>query len=810
MKIVIVGGVAGGASAAARLRRMDETAEIIMFEKGNYISYANCGLPYYIGDTINEREKLFLQTPESFGKRFNMEVRVNSEVLSIDREAKTVSVVNHDNEEVYTETYDKLILSPGAEPVRPPLRGIDLNGILTLRNVPDTDRIKNYIRDNKVKTAVVVGAGFIGLEMAENLHQLGIKVSIVEMAPQVMTPIDFPMAAIVHHHLSSHGVELFLNEAVEAFEPAGKGLKVMLRSKKELTADLVILSIGVRPETKLARESGLKLGETQGIWVNEYMQTSDANIYAVGDAVETINPITGKPSLPYLAGPANKQARICSDNLLYGNKHKFNGSISTAIAKIFDLTVAATGVSAKLLKKNNIPFIESTTHSSSHAGYYPGAIPMSIKITFSPEDGKLYGAQIVGHDGVDKRIDMLATMLGKSGTIYDLMEIEHAYAPPYSSAKDPVNMAGFTAENILAGRMQICYWDEIENEKKVGSVLLDVRTKAENELGNIPGSINIPLDDLRSNLDKLSKDQRIVIYCAVGLRGYIATRILLQNGFTNVVNLSGGYKTYDAAVTTPETAGHQEPEVDTDTQVEVKHAKTIKVDACGLQCPGPIMKLKSTFDELHFGERAEILATDQGFLKDSQSWANITGNKVISLDQKSGIIRAVIEKSMPKSKEVAKAANDGKTMIVFSNDLDKALASFIIANGAASTGKKVTIFFTFWGLSVIRKQAPVKKTLIEKMFGMMLPGSSKALGLSQMQMGGIGPKMIRWVMKSKQVESLETLMQQAIANGVELIACQMSMDVMGIKAEELIDGVQIGGVATYLERAEDANVNLFI
>ena len=378
MKIVIVGGVAGGASAAARLRRMNETAEIIMFEKGNYISYANCGLPYYIGDTINEREKLFLQTPESFGKRFNMEVRVNSEVLSIDREAKTVSVINHDNEEVYTETYDKLILSPGAEPVRPPLRGIDLNGILTLRNVPDTDRIKNYIRDNKVKNAVVVGAGFIGLEMAENLHQLGIKVSIVEMAPQVMTPIDFPMAAIVHHHLSSHGVELFLNEAVEAFEPAGKGLKVMLKSKKELSADLVILSIGVRPETKLARESGLKLGETQGIWTNEYMQTSDADIYAVGDAVETINLITGKPSLPYLAGPANKQARICADNLLYGNKHKFNGSISTAIAKVFDLTVAATGASAKLLKKNNIPFIESTTHSSSHAGYYPGAIPMSI------------------------------------------------------------------------------------------------------------------------------------------------------------------------------------------------------------------------------------------------------------------------------------------------------------------------------------------------------------------------------------------------------------------------------------------------
>ncbi len=789
---------------------MNEKAEIIMFEKGNYISYANCGLPYYIGDTISEREKLFLQTPESFGKRFNLEVRANSEVLSIDRKAKTVSVINHLTEETYTETYDKLILSPGAEPVRPPLRGIDMEGILTLRNVPDTDRIKNYIRDRKVKSAVVVGAGFIGLEMAENLHQLGIKVSIVEMAPQVMTPIDFPMAAIVHHHLSSHNVALHLNEAVEAFEPTGKSIKIMLRSKKELTADMVILSIGVRPETKLAKESGLKIGETQGIWVDEYMQTSDPDIFAVGDAVETLNPITGKPTLPYLAGPANKQARICADNLLYGNKHKFRGSISTAIAKVFDLTVAATGASAKVLSKYNIPFIESITHSASHAGYYPGAIPMSLKITFSPKDGKLFGAQIVGYDGVDKRIDLIASVIGNGGSIYDLMEIEHAYAPPYSSAKDPVNMAGFTADNILSGRMNICHWNDIENEKKSGSLLLDVRTSEENELGNIAGSINIPLDSLRSNLDKLRKDQRIVVFCAVGLRGYIATRILLQNGFTNVANLSGGYKTYDAAITPPQTTEHTEPEVDTDTQVLVQHAKTISVDACGLQCPGPIMKLKTVFDELHVGERAEITATDPGFLKDSQSWANITGNKVISLDQKSGIIRAVIEKAMPKSKTIAQGGGDNKTLIVFSNDLDKAIASFIIANGAASTGKKVSIFFTFWGLSVIKKKAPAKKTLIEKMFGMMLPASSKQLGLSKMQMGGIGPKMIRWVMKNKQVDSLESLIQQALDNGIEFIACQMSMDVMGIKPEELMDGVNIGGVATYLERAEESNINLFI
>lgn len=810
MKIVLVGGVAGGASAAARLRRMNEKAEIIMFEKGNYISYANCGLPYYIGDTISDREKLFLQTPESFGKRFNLEVRVNSEVLSIDRKAKTVSVVNHLTEEVYTETYDKLILSPGAEPVRPPLRGIDLDGILTLRNVTDTDRIKNFIRDRKVKSAVVVGAGFIGLEMAENLHQLGIQVSIVEMAPQVMTPIDFPMAAIVHHHLSSHNVALHLNEAVDAFEPAGKGIKLLLRSKKELTADLVILSIGVRPETKLAKESGLRIGETQGIWVDEYMQTSDPDIYAVGDAVETLNPITGKPTLPYLAGPANKQARICADNLLNGNKHKYNGAISTAIAKVFDLTVAATGASAKVLSKYNIPFIESTTHSASHAGYYPGAIPMSIKITFSPKDGKLFGAQIVGHDGVDKRIDLIASVVGNGGSVYDLMEIEHAYAPPYSSAKDPVNMAGFTADNILSGRMDICQWSDIENERKAGSILLDVRTVAENELGSIAGSINIPLDDLRSNLDKLSKDKRIVIFCAVGLRGYIATRILLQNGYTKVANLSGGYKTYDAATTPPQITEAIEPEVDTDTQVLVQHAKTISVDACGLQCPGPIMKLKTVFDELHVGERAEVTATDPGFLKDSQSWANITGNKVISLDQKSGIIRAVIEKAMPIAKTAAQKGGDNKTLIVFSNDLDKAIASFIIANGAASTGKKVSIFFTFWGLSVIKKKAPAKKTLIEKMFGMMLPTSSKQLGLSKMQMGGIGPKMIRWVMKNKQVDSLESLIQQALDNGIEFIACQMSMDVMGIKPEELMDGVTIGGVATYLERAEDANVNLFI
>ena len=545
MKYIIIGGVAGGATTAARIRRNDESAEMILFEKGKYISYANCGLPYYIGDVITDREKLFLQTPESFGRRFNIDVRIQSEVTGIDRENQKVTVRKADGEE-YTESYDKLLLSPGASPVRPPLPGIDSEGIFTLRNVADTDNIKSYLNDRSIKRAVVIGAGFIGLEMAENLHANGAKVSIVEMADQVMTPIDFSMASLVHQHLMQKGVNLYLSEAVSSFEKDNDEIKVTFKSGKTITADIVILSIGVRPETKLAREAGLAIGEAGGIAVNEYLQTSDENIYAVGDAIEYKHPITGKSWLNYLAVPANRQGRIVADNMVYGNTISYEGAIGTSIAKVFDMTVASTGLPAKRLKQANIEYLSSTTHSGSHAGYYPDALPMSIKITFDKKDGTLYGGQIVGYTGVDKRIDEIALIIKHKGTIYDLIRLEHAYAPPYSSAKDPAAIAGYAAENILKAKVHPLYWRELRDADMQEITLIDVRTPDEHSLNSIKGSINIPLDDLRERMSEIPSDKPVYLYCAVGLRGYLASRILLQHGFANVKNLvsGGNYSRY--------------------------------------------------------------------------------------------------------------------------------------------------------------------------------------------------------------------------------------------------------------------------
>jgi len=817
MKYLIIGGVAGGATTAARLRRLDEHCQIVMFERGSHISYANCGLPYYIGGAIAEREKLFLQTPQSFGARFNVDVRVNSEVVSIDRASKTVAVSNLKSGEVYHESYDKLILSPGAEPVRPPLEGIDSEGIFTLRNVTDTDKIKQYVTRNSVKRAVVVGAGFIGLEMAENLHQLGILVSIVEMSEQVMTPLDYSMASIVHQHLKTKNVEFFLKEAVSGFRRKNGQLLVALKSGRELVADVVILSIGVRPENKLAKESGLEIGVTGGIKVNEYLQTSDSDIYAVGDAIEYANPITGKPTITYLAGPANRQGRVCADNLVLGNRIRYKGAIATAIAKVFDITVGSTGVAGKTLKKEGIPYLESTTHSASHAGYYPGAIPLSIKIMFAPESGKLYGAQVVGYDGTDKRLDMLATVIKNNGTIYDLIDIEHAYAPPYSSAKDPVNIAGYVAENILTGRMRPIYWRQIVASDRSDFFLIDVRTKDENALGTIHGAVNIPVDELRAHIDELPRDKKLVVFCAVGLRGHVASRILMQHGFSEVYNLSGGYKTYQTAVQKQSNEDiYANLSIGKDDTIYQKRADvnvlSLKVDACGLQCPGPILKLKKAFDEASVGDVVEVVATDPGFARDVQSWCKSTGNRLLSVETDKGIVTARAEKLAVREDAPSTINAKNKTFIVFSDDLDKALASFVLANGAAATGQKVTMFFTFWGLNVIKKanKPDVRKDLMGRMFGWMMPSNSRKLKLSKMHMGGMGSAMMRREMKRKGIDSLESLMQQAIDSGVEFIGCQMSMDVMGVKKEELLDNVSIGGVATYMERAENAGLNLFI
>ena len=826
MKIIIIGGVAGGATTAARIRRVDETAEIILLEKGKYISYANCGLPYYIGGVIEEREKLFVQTPEAFSTRFRVDVRTENEVIFIDRKKKTVTV-RQSSEDTYEESYDKLLISTGASPVRPPLPGIDLPGIFTLRNVTDTDRIKEYINSHSPRKAVVVGAGFIGLEMAENLHAQGAKVSIVEMGNQVMAPIDFSMASLVHQHLMDKGVNLYLEQAVASFEREGKGLKVTFKNGQSISADIVILSIGVRPETSLARAAELTIGPAGGIAVNDYLQTSDEAIYAIGDAIEYRHPITRKSWLNYLAGPANRQGRIVADNIL-GAKIPYEGSIGTSIAKVFDMTVASTGLPGKRLRLEGIDYMSSTIHPASHAGYYPDAMPMSIKITFDKQTGRLYGGQIVGYDGVDKRIDELALVIKHQGTVYDLMKVEQAYAPPFSSAKDPVAIAGYVAEDMITGKTNPVYWRELRDIEMENKFLLDVRTQDEFALGSLPGAVNIPLDELRDRMSELPKDRMIYTFCAVGLRGYLAYRILTQHGFDKVRNLSGGLKTYRAA--TAPIVIHQENEDQTDEspspqektlssepsaapEIPVAAAKTIRVDACGLQCPGPILKMKKTMDGLASGERVEITATDPGFPRDAAAWCNSTGNQLISKEASGGKSVVIIEKGEPKACNIVTSCEGkGKTFIMFSDDLDKALATFVLANGAAATGQKVTIFFTFWGLNVIKKlhKPETEKDIFGKMFGMMLPSSSKKLKLSKMSMGGIGGKMMRYIMNKKGIDSLESLRQQALENGVEFIACQMSMDVMGVKQEELLDEVTIGGVATYMERADNANVNLFI
>ena len=814
MNYLIIGGVAGGATVAARLRRMDEKANIILFERGKYVSYANCGLPYYIGDTINNREKLFVQTAKGFTDRFRIDIRTEQEVTAIRPDKKEVEIKNLSTGETYTETYDKLVLSPGAEPLRPGIEGIGSKKIFTLRNVPDTDTIKNYVNTENPKRAIVVGGGFIGLEMAENLYDLGIQVDVVEMANQVMAPLDFSMAAIVHRQLTDKGVGLHLEDGVSRFEEKDGGVTVHLRSGKQIATDMVLLSIGVRPETKLAKDAGLAIGERGGIAVNDYMQTSDADIYALGDAVEVRHLVTGQPALIPLAGPANKQGRIVADNIVFGNKKKYPGSIGTSIAKVFDLTVAAAGANAKLLQQNNIPYISSYTHGASHAGYYPGAVPLSIKILFAPENGKLLGAQIVGFNGVDKRIEMLAQVIQRGGTVHDLAELEHAYAPPYSSAKDPVNMAGFVAENILNKKSRISQWRELA-ELPADTIRIDVRTHDEYKLGTIPGFINIPVDELREHLDELPKEKPIVVTCAVGLRGYLAYRILVQNGFKHVRNLSGGYKTWSVATAPIKEIVSHKPEIpestsygNSDSQINL-----LKVDACGLMCPGPVMQLKKNYEALKIGEQLQITATDQAFGKDVTSWCKMTGAELVALENKNGVVAATIRKQeKTASCEISRNNADNKTLIVFSDDLDKALASFVIANGAASTGKKVTMFFTFWGLNVIKKQhkPTVTKDIFGKMFGWMLPTHSGKLKLSKMNIGGAGSWMMRLIMKRKRIDSLESLIQQAIDNGVEMIACTMSMDVMGVQKEELMDNVTLGGVASYLERAEEANVNLFI
>ena len=815
-KTVIIGGVAGGASCAARLRRLDADREIVILERGAYISYANCGLPYHVGDVIKNRSVLLLMTPERMWERFRIDVRVQNEVTKIDRVKKTVTVRKTETGETYEQPYDDLVIATGSSPLRPRIPGIDTPRIKTLWTVPDTDEIRAMVQSGTLRTAAVIGGGFIGLEMAENLHHAGLQVSLIEALDQVMAPVDFEMAQMLHENIRSHGVKLHLSDGVDSFKEQGEQVVVTLKSGTEVTADLVILSIGVRPNSALARDAGLKLNERGGIVVDEHMRTNDPSVYAVGDVIEVEDFVFKGRTMVPLAGPANKQGRIVAD-VLAGRDSTYKGTQGSSVAKVFDLTVASTGANEKTLKKRGMEkgadYESLIITQNSHAGYYPGAAPMTLKLLFAPDSGRIFGAQIVGREGVDKRIDTIGVTMRLGGTASDLKDLELAYAPPYSSAKDPVNRAGYVAENIRTGLVRIAPYDAPMTDPE--ATLLDVREEAEVMAYAVPNAINIPLGKLRVRMNELDPEKRIIVFCGIGVRAYTAARILDQNGFKNTEVYPGGVRLYQANYPDPE----EGPIADVKKEVSVEQAtitNKIRLDCCGMQCPGPIMEVFRSVKEMKDGELLEVSASDPGFAKDIASWCKRTGNTLVSNEERDGAYVAIIRRgtNAPAVQKAAQAdaAPKGKTIIVFDGDMDKVLASFVIANGALAMGRPVTMFFTFWGLTALRKteKVPVKKSLIEKMFGFMLPRGAGKLKLSKMNMGGMGTAMMQGIMKDKNIDSLETMMKKAMENGVKIIACSMSMDVMGIHPEELIDGVEIGGVGTYLGDAEESDVNLFI
>lgn len=830
-KIVIVGGVAGGATAAARLRRLDEKAEIVLMERGDYISYANCGLPYHIGDVIKSRDALLVSTPEMMKSRFNVDVRTGNEVTAIDRKGKSVHVKRRDGSE-YDEPYDTLVISTGSSPIKPKIPGIESDLIQTLWTVPDTDRIRSMALGGGIRSAAVIGGGFIGLEVAENLHAAGLDTTLIEAASQVMPPVDYEMAELLHEHIEEQGVHLHLSDGVDSFEELRDGdqkkIKIRLQSGAEVTTEFVVLSIGLRPNSELARDAGLKLNERGGVIVDDFMKTNDKNIYALGDIAE-IEDFTTKDRMQYqLAGPANKEGRIVANNIL-GNAEKYEGTQGTSIAKVFDLAIGMTGKSEKALMaagmKRGKDYDYIIINQNHHAGYYPGAQPLVIKLIFTPDGSKILGSQIVGAEGVDKRIDVISVAARLGAKAVDLAKLELTYAPPYSSAKDPVNMAGFVVRNVVDGMVIFSDLDVKADDK---TVLLDIREDAERMAFEIPGSEAIALGELRERLGELDKKKEYIVFCSIGVRSYTAARILMQNGFKKVRVYPAGtnfyrslhYRDYrdETDYSASDIGGNNMNNMANSTGPAKAADVSIRLDCSGMQCPGPILKVFENIQNMNEGEVLEVRASDPGFRKDVAAWCRRTGNSLLYNEKEGTDYVARIGKGSNaiQTSNAAPAASgsdrDGKTIIVFSGDMDKVMASFIIANGAAAMGKPVTMFFTFWGLSVLRRsdKTKVDKAPMEKMFGAMLPKGADKLKISKMNMGGMGTAMMKKIMKDKNVNSLEELIKSAMQNGVKIVACTMSMDVMGIKPEELIDGIELGGVGYYLGDAEESNINLFI
>jgi NADPH-dependent 2,4-dienoyl-CoA reductase/sulfur reductase-like enzyme/peroxiredoxin family protein/TusA-related sulfurtransferase/rhodanese-related sulfurtransferase len=860
-RIVIVGGVAGGATAAARLRRLSEDAEIVVLERGPYISFANCGLPYYVGGDIAQRDALLLQTPEGLRARYNIDVRVRHEVLEIDRAERALVVRDLAADTTYRQPYDQLVLSPGAAPLRPPLPGIDHPRIMTVRTVPDIDKVKAAV-DAGARSALVVGGGFIGLEMVENLVERGLTVHLVEMLDQVMPPLDREMAEPIHEQLRAAGVDLRLGRAAKSFAEVDGQIRAELADGSVIAADLVVLAIGVRPESTLAKDAGLQLNERGAIQVDAHMRTNDERIYAVGDAVAVTDWVTGNETMIPLAGPANRQGRIAADHIM-GRSSAYRGTQGTSVVGLFGLTVAMTGASERTLTRADVAFEKVYLHPAQHVGYYPGAEQMTIKLLFDPGDGRVLGGQIVGRDGVDKRIDVLATAIQARMTVFDLEELELAYAPQYGAAKDALNMAGFVAANVVRQDTRIAHADRLGD-----ALVLDVRDPDEFAVGAIPGATLIPLPELRARHAELPRDRDIVAYCQVGMRGYVAERLLGTLGYT-VRNLSGGYRTWrmfhpaideegasdtggsgsgGAIAKMPGTAQAGGDSTAESVVTEASRggasagastgaagsASAIvvdeKLDASGLCCPGPIVALAGKLKAMQPGQVLEVRSTDGGFLSDVPAWCRSTGNALLETEQSAGRFVARIRKNgavatreasatMPASvcgqteaPSAPAVVSRNKTIIVFSGELDKVMAALIIANGAAAMGQRVTLFFTFWGLNALRRPvAPATtKKLHERMFGWMMPRGAARLPLSRMNMGGAGKAMMGMAMRARNVDPVEALLQQALSQGVRFVACSMSLDVMGIQPAELIDGVEVAGVAAYLAEADEANANLFI
>ena len=659
MRVVIVGGVAGGASAAARLRRLKEDFKIVMLDKGPYVSFANCGLPYYISNIIKDRDSLELVTPETFLERFNIDVRVNNEVISIDKAKKLIKVRDLKKNEEYDLDYNYLILATGSKPIVPPFLGLDDVPHFTVRTIPDAVKIREYVEKFHIKNAVIVGGGFIGLEMAENLAEKGIRVKIVEMLDQVMPPIDKEMAQFIHQELILNGVCLVLEDPVDSFGRTNDDKPfVKTKSGRIIETDLIILSIGIRPENILAKDAGLELTERGYVKVNNIMQTSDPNIYAVGDIVQVQHFQTKKPISLALAGPANKQGRVVADNIA-GRNSEYKGVLGASVVKVFDLTAASVGLTEKQLKMLDFNYEKIYIHPNNHAGYYPGAIPITLKLIFEIPSGKILGAQAVGGPGTEKRIDVISTVIKFNGTVFDLEELELTYAPPYGSAKDPVNMAGFVAANYLKKDMPIWHWHDFPEITNNGGVLLDVRTKEEFAARTIDGSINIPIEEIRNRLDDIPNDKSIYVYCEVGYRSYLALRILLQSGYNEVYELTGGFKIFEMANATTEeimaACGGSEYVIEEFVHEKATESEDyIEVDACGLSCPGPLNVLIKSLDTLPENKKLKIYATDPGFKSSVEAYSKLNDAvKLLSLGKQQGKLVAILEKVQPTVEVIA-------------------------------------------------------------------------------------------------------------------------------------------------------------